>query len=100
MKLTDLIQDDKNFNKGSKKGSKLMEKSFEKFKAGRSMLHPDYLHPVSQMQPSTGKILKAYRSLEPKEIIDLISALSELKKNIKKDESKKTWALAITERNI
>jgi hypothetical protein len=32
LKLTELIQDDKNFNKGSKKGAKLMEKSFEKFK--------------------------------------------------------------------
>ncbi len=51
----------------------------EHIKLLESMLHPDYLHPVSQMQPATGKILKAYRSLEPKEIIDIIKALKDLK---------------------
>ncbi len=56
-----------------------------------SMLHPDYLHPVSQMQPATGKILKAYRSLEPKEIIDIIKALKELKSDQPKVENKRRW---------
>jgi len=37
-KLSDLIPDDKNFNKGSEFGSSLIEKSFRKFGAGRSIL--------------------------------------------------------------
>jgi hypothetical protein len=38
MKAKDLIHDDKNFNKGSEVGAKLIKKSFEKFGAGRSIL--------------------------------------------------------------
>jgi site-specific DNA-methyltransferase (adenine-specific) len=38
IKVTDLIQDDKNFNKGSEYGQGLIQKSFEKFGAGRSIL--------------------------------------------------------------
>jgi hypothetical protein len=37
-KITDLIPDDKNFNKGSEFGNSLIEKSFSKFGAGRSIL--------------------------------------------------------------
>lgn len=37
-KLSDLIPDDKNFNKGSEFGNQLIEKSFRKFGAGRSIL--------------------------------------------------------------
>lgn len=37
-KVTDLIQDDKNFNKGNEFGESLIEKSFNKFGAGRSVL--------------------------------------------------------------
>jgi len=38
MKAKDLIHDDRNFNKGSEAGAKLIKKSFEKFGAGRSIL--------------------------------------------------------------
>ena len=38
IKLSDLIPDDKNFNKGSEYGNGLIEKSFSKFGAGRSIL--------------------------------------------------------------
>jgi len=38
MKAKDLIHDDKNFNKGSESGAKLIKKWFEKFGAGRSIL--------------------------------------------------------------
>ena len=38
IKVSDLIPDDKNFNKGSEFGQGLIEKSFEKFGAGRSIL--------------------------------------------------------------
>lgn len=38
MKVADLVPDDKNFNKGSEFGQGLIEKSFEKFGAGRSIL--------------------------------------------------------------
>lgn len=37
-KLSDLIPDDKNFNKGNEYGNSLIEKSFRKFGAGRSIL--------------------------------------------------------------
>lgn len=37
-KLSDLIPDDKNFNTGSEYGNSLIEKSFRKFGAGRSIL--------------------------------------------------------------
>ena len=37
-KLKELIPDDKNFNKGSEYGNSLIEKSFRKFGAGRSIL--------------------------------------------------------------
>ena len=37
-KISDLIPDDKNFNKGSEFGNGLIEKSFRKFGAGRSIL--------------------------------------------------------------
>lgn len=37
-KLTELIPDDKNFNKGSEAGKLLIKKSIEKFGAGRSIL--------------------------------------------------------------
>jgi site-specific DNA-methyltransferase (adenine-specific) len=37
-KISDLIADDKNFNKGSEFGNSLIEKSFRKFGAGRSIL--------------------------------------------------------------
>ena len=38
VKLSDLTSDDKNFNKGSEFGNSLIEKSFRKFGAGRSIL--------------------------------------------------------------
>ena len=38
LKLSDLIPDDKNFNKGSEFGNSLIEKSFRKHGAGRSIL--------------------------------------------------------------
>jgi hypothetical protein len=38
IKLSDLVPDDKNFNKGSEYGNGLIEKSFTKFGAGRSIL--------------------------------------------------------------
>lgn len=38
VKIKDLIPDDKNFNKGSEFGNSLIEKSFNKFGAGRSIL--------------------------------------------------------------
>ena len=38
IKLADLTPDDKNFNKGSEFGNSLIEKSFRKFGAGRSIL--------------------------------------------------------------
>ena len=38
IKSTDLISDDKNFNKGSDIGAEMIRKSFEKFGAGRSIL--------------------------------------------------------------
>ena len=38
IKVSELIPDDKNFNKGSEFGQGLIEKSFEKFGAGRSIL--------------------------------------------------------------
>lgn len=38
MKITDLKFDDKNFNKGTSYGKSLMEKSLQKFGAGRSIL--------------------------------------------------------------
>ena len=38
VKIKDLIPDDKNFNKGSEFGNSLIEKSFRKFGAGRSIL--------------------------------------------------------------
>jgi DNA modification methylase len=38
VKISDLIPDDKNFNKGSEFGNSLIEKSFRKFGAGRSIL--------------------------------------------------------------
>jgi len=38
VKLSDLTPDDKNFNKGSEFGNSLIEKSFRKFGAGRSIL--------------------------------------------------------------
>lgn len=38
LKVKELIQDDKNFNKGSEYGNGLIEKSFQKFGAGRSIL--------------------------------------------------------------
>jgi hypothetical protein len=37
-KISDLIADNKNFNKGSEFGNSLIEKSFRKFGAGRSIL--------------------------------------------------------------
>ena len=37
-KISELIPDDKNFNKGSEFGNSLIEKSFRKFGAGRSIL--------------------------------------------------------------
>ena len=37
-KINNLVLDDKNFNKGTEYGEKLIEKSFEKFGAGRSIL--------------------------------------------------------------
>ena len=37
-KIEDLIPDDKNFNKGTEKGQKLIENSFSQFGAGRSIL--------------------------------------------------------------
>ena len=37
-KISELVPDDKNFNKGSEYGNSLIEKSFEKFGAGRSIL--------------------------------------------------------------
>jgi hypothetical protein len=37
-KISDLIPDDKNFNKGSEFGNLLIEKSFRKYGAGRSIL--------------------------------------------------------------
>lgn len=36
--IDDLIQDDKNFNKGTKRGGELMKRSLQKFGAGRSVL--------------------------------------------------------------
>ena len=38
IKSTELISDDKNFNKGSDIGAEMIRKSFEKFGAGRSIL--------------------------------------------------------------
>ncbi len=38
IKSTDLISDDKNFNKGSDTGAEMIRKSFQKFGAGRSIL--------------------------------------------------------------
>ena len=38
IKISELIPDDKNFNKGSEYGQSLINKSFEKFGAGRSIL--------------------------------------------------------------
>lgn len=38
LKLSELIPDDKNFNKGNEFGNSLIEKSFRKFGAGRSIL--------------------------------------------------------------
>jgi len=38
VKISELIPDDKNFNKGSEFGNSLIEKSFRKFGAGRSIL--------------------------------------------------------------
>ena len=38
VKISQLIPDDKNFNKGSEYGNSLIEKSFRKFGAGRSIL--------------------------------------------------------------
>jgi hypothetical protein len=38
IKVTSLIADDKNFNKGSENGAEMIRKSFEKFGAGRSIL--------------------------------------------------------------
>jgi hypothetical protein len=38
LKIKDLIPDDKNFNKGTEFGNSLIEKSFRKFGAGRSIL--------------------------------------------------------------
>lgn len=38
IKSTDLISDDKNFNKGSDIGAEMIRKSFQKFGAGRSIL--------------------------------------------------------------
>ena len=37
-KIEDLVPDDKNFNKGTEKGQKLIENSFSQFGAGRSIL--------------------------------------------------------------
>ena len=37
-KVTSLISDDKNFNKGSENGAEMIRKSFQKFGAGRSIL--------------------------------------------------------------
>lgn len=37
-KISELVPDDKNFNKGSEFGNSLIEKSFRKFGAGRSIL--------------------------------------------------------------
>ena len=37
-KVTSLIADDKNFNKGSENGAEMIRKSFQKFGAGRSIL--------------------------------------------------------------
>lgn len=36
--IADLVPDDKNFNKGTEYGGQLLERSFEKFGAGRSIL--------------------------------------------------------------
>ena len=36
-KIADLIQDDRNLNKGTEEGRKLIEKSLRKFGAGRSV---------------------------------------------------------------
>lgn len=38
IKITDLVQDNKNFNKGTDIGASILEKSIEKFGAGRSVL--------------------------------------------------------------
>lgn len=38
LKIKDLVPDDNNFNKGSEYGNSLIEKSFRKFGAGRSIL--------------------------------------------------------------
>jgi len=38
IKSTELIADDKNFNKGSENGAEMIRKSFQKFGAGRSIL--------------------------------------------------------------
>ena len=38
MKIDDLKFDDKNFNKGTKQGKSLLQKSLQKFGAGRSIL--------------------------------------------------------------
>ncbi len=38
LKATDLIKDDKNFNKGSERGKELLNKSLSQFGAGRSIL--------------------------------------------------------------
>ena len=38
LKISELVHDDKNFNKGSEFGQGLIEKSFQKFGAGRSIL--------------------------------------------------------------
>jgi len=38
LKISELVPDDKNFNKGSEFGNSLIEKSFRKFGAGRSIL--------------------------------------------------------------
>ena len=38
LKISDLIPDDKNYNKGTEFGNSLIEKSLRKFGAGRSIL--------------------------------------------------------------
>lgn len=66
--VADLISDDKNFNKGNEYGESLIEKSFQKFGAGRSVLIDKSNRIIAGNKPIkmialNGETIKVFKSV-------------------------------------